>query len=113
VKIVSISPYMPFAGIAHAGGELYRRHVELLVQQHDLLVVSPGTVDNQRARDVTTNARYRRLLLEPRMRFVFPGRRWIDHFIARTLPFIAVRSFRRALVADQRVVAAIQSADRI
>ncbi len=42
VRIVSIAPYMPFPGIPHAGGEFYRRHAELVSQQHDLLVIAPG-----------------------------------------------------------------------
>ena len=49
VRIVSISPYMPFSGIPHAGGDFLRRHAELASRSHDFLVVSPRTADNEAA----------------------------------------------------------------
>jgi glycosyltransferase involved in cell wall biosynthesis len=113
VKIVSIAPYMPFPGIAHAGGELYRRHAELVARDHDVLVVAPGDATNESAMARGGNPSYRRLLVPPRLGRAFPGRRRFQRFLARMLPFLAVGPFLRALLSDDRAVAELRTADRI
>ncbi len=112
MRIVSVAPYMPFSGIPHAGGEFYRRHAELVAQSHDLVVVAPRNAENEAALAQDADVPYRRLLVAPQ---ATGGRlRSAGHFVlSRTIPFLAVQPFWRALVADPEVLSALRQADRI
>ncbi len=112
MRIVSIAPYMPFPGIPHAGGEFYRRHAELVAQSHDLVVVAPRNAENEAALAQDDEAPYRRLLVTPQV--PRGGLRSAYYFLlSRVVPFLAVRPFWKALVADPDVLSALRQADRI
>ncbi len=108
MRIVSISPFVPYPGIPHAGGEFYRRHVELVSEGHDLVVVAPWVGDNEAALE-RAQARYRRLLVRP------PGRRGgrLAALATRAVPFLSAGPLARAYLADQQVAAALHAADRV
>ena len=112
MNIVSIAPYMPFPGIPHAGGEYYRRHAELVARSHDLVVVAPRNAGNEAALAQADQAPYRRLLVAPE---VPRGRTRSAYyfFMSRVVPFLAVRPFWTALIADPEVLSALRQADRI
>ena len=50
MNIVSVAPFVPFEGIAHAGGEYYLRHVRALTDRgHRVRVIAPGITANRLA----------------------------------------------------------------
>lgn len=109
MRIVSIAPYMPYRGIPHAGGDLYRRHAEALSQLHDVTVICPWTPANAHAMTQPAPGSYGRVLLDPRD----GSRRRRARLLHRALPFVATGPFRRALAADEEVRALLERADRI
>ena len=111
MEIVSIATHLPYEGIPHAGGELYRRHAELLAQLHQVSVVCPWTPANERAMSLPAPGSYRRILLDPGGRR--PTRRRGRSLMSRALPFLATGSFLRALLDHEVTAEAIQRADRI
>jgi glycosyltransferase involved in cell wall biosynthesis len=113
MRIVCIAPYMPYVGIPHAGGEFFRRHVELLSRDHHVTVICPRTPDNESAMGAGVSAPYRRLLAAPRFRFPLVGSRFTHRVLARLVPFLAVRSLARALLTDERCLSELRKADRI
>lgn len=63
MKIVSVAPSVPFAGVPHAGGQYYLRHLETLSERgHEITVISTDTPENRAARDEPT--RHRVVLLD-------------------------------------------------
>jgi len=113
VRIASISPYMPFRGIPHAGGEYYRRHVELAARGHDVVVICPRTADNETAMVHEKNPPYGRVLVTPVSRVHRAAGAREHSLLSRAVPFLAVRSFWRGLLGDDDALAALRSADRI
>jgi glycosyltransferase involved in cell wall biosynthesis len=112
VRIVSIAPYMPFPGIPHAGGEFYRRHAELVSQQHELLVIAPGNAENEAALAQDDAAPYQRLLVRPEV--PRGSLRSVYYFlVSRVVPFLAVKPLWKTLTADPDVLRALRQADRI
>ncbi|MGY1635492.1 glycosyltransferase [Geodermatophilus sp. SYSU D00742] len=105
---MSISPFLPFPGIPHAGGEFFRRHAVLLSEDHDVVVVSPRVPDNELAFERAPVVPYRRLLVEPSAR-----RRPLAALAVRAVPFLAARAFAHACLRDERVIAALRAADRV
>jgi glycosyltransferase involved in cell wall biosynthesis len=112
VRIVSIAPYMPFPGIAHAGGEFYRRHAELAAESHEIVVIAPRGADNERAGDWRGESPYERLLVDPRAP-KWALARVLHDLVVRNVPFADGRGFHQALMLDARVISALQRADRI
>ncbi|SFT33939.1 Glycosyltransferase involved in cell wall bisynthesis [Geodermatophilus amargosae] len=110
MEIVSIATHVPYVGIPHAGGQYYGRHVELLSTRHRLTVVGPWTPANAAALDQPAAGTARRVVAgaPPSGR---AGRR--RALFARALPFLATGPFRRALVADEDLVATLRRADAI
>ena len=113
MNIVSIAPYLPYPGVPHAGGEYYRRHLELAAREHDVLVVCPRTPDNEAALASVADTPFRRLLVRPRLRTGVPGARAAYWFLSRAMPFLATGPLRRALLDDPAVLAELRRADRI
>ncbi len=112
MNIVSIAPYLPCRGIPHAGGEFYRRHADLVAASHSVLVVAPRNAENELALERDAEASYRRLLVTPEQP-QGPVRAGYYFVMSRVAPFLAIRPFWRALVADPAVLSALRQADRI
>lgn len=58
--VVSVTKYVPYAGIAHAGGEYALQHYRALEAEFDLTAIAPATALN---RDAVTKGAVRPLLL--------------------------------------------------
>src|SRR4051812_2825005 len=100
---------MPFRGIPHAGGEYYRRHAELIAESHELVVVAPDNAENESAVADDADVPYKRLLVTPRTRQRgIPAA--LHYVLSRTIPFLAVGPFWRALAANEDVVSALREA---
>jgi glycosyltransferase involved in cell wall biosynthesis len=104
---------MPFRGIPHAGGEYYRRHVELAATTHEVVVMCPSTPDNEAAMVHEEGPPYRRVLVTPMTQCQLPAPGHEPTLVTRAVPFLAVRGFWRGLLRDETAVAALRTADRI
>ncbi len=113
MRIVSIAPYMPYPGIPHAGGDLYRRHTELVASVHDLVVICPATADNEFAVQRDPRAPFRRLLIVRSPRSESLWRSLVGVVLARVAPFLVLRSYRHGLSANEEALAALRAADRV
>jgi glycosyltransferase involved in cell wall biosynthesis len=51
VQIVALTPYVPHAGIAHAGGLFLHHYVTAVAREHDVTLVAPDDADNRAAAD--------------------------------------------------------------
>lgn len=100
---------MPYEGIPHAGGDLYRRHLGILSTLHRVTVICPWTPANERAMSMPAPGFYRRVLLPPGGRR--PGR--ARALLSRALPFLMTRPLIRALLEDEVAGEAMRRADRI
>lgn len=108
MRIASISPFVPYPGIPHAGGEFYRRHAELVSERHDLVVISPRAGDNEAAVE-RARVPYRRLLVRSLGRRGGP----LAVLAVKAVPFLSAGPLARACLADERVAAELRAADRV
>ena len=113
MRIVSISPFMPYAGIHHAGGELFRRHAEIVTQAHDLVVVSTARPSNEIALTKEPSAPYRRILVTPRSRAGAARPQVRRSPVSRAVSFMTMGPFWRGILADEATLAELRTADRI
>jgi glycosyltransferase involved in cell wall biosynthesis len=113
MRIVSISPFMPYSGIPHAGGELFRRHAEIVSQAHDLVVVSPARPSNEVALTKEPAAAYGRILVTPRTRAGTARPRVRRSLVSRAVSFLTMGPFWRGIRTDEATLAELRRADRI
>jgi glycosyltransferase involved in cell wall biosynthesis len=65
VQIVALTPYVPHAGIAHAGGLFLHRYVTAVAREHDVTLVAPDDADNRAAADARPEGTALRLVAMP------------------------------------------------
>ncbi|MDQ1710946.1 MAG: hypothetical protein QOE45_396 [Frankiaceae bacterium] len=51
MQIVALTPYVPYAGVAHAGGLFLHHYVTAVAREHDVTLVAPDDAANRAAAD--------------------------------------------------------------
>lgn len=107
MRIVSVSRYVPFEGIPHAGGEQYRRHLAALrALGHHVTVVAPRTPENVAAAVAMSDEV---VLFGP----ISDGSRpsWGDSLARLWQPHALPMTLRRALARDADYMSLVAAAD--
>lgn len=114
MRVVSLSPVVPYEGIPHAGGQYVLRHFRALTALgHRLVVVSFDDERNRAARAALNDPIEVVLipLAEPRNAVARRALRWLERQEQRVFPARPVARRRRALRRSGRAGAALASAD--
>lgn len=118
MRVVSLSPVVPYEGIPHAGGQYVLRHLRGLRELgHQVVIVSFDDASNRAARaalDGTLDGTVDVVLIplaEPRSALAGRALRWAERQEQRLFPARPVARRRRALRRSARVAAALASAD--
>ena len=112
MRIVSIAWEVPYPGIAHAGGEHLRRHLQLLVDEgHEVLLLAAASWKARQALDRGGRDQAWAVHLVAARE---PGaglRGRVQRLAVRLLPVLRERGFHDALLEDPTAQAAIAAAD--
>lgn len=109
LKIVSFSRVVPFEGIPHAGGEYYLRHLDCLLEKHEVLVVVPDSKRNREALDRNMSAAS--FVLAPELTSRIPLGALVSRLMAELFPVSAPMALVAALRTNRQVINAIREAD--
>lgn len=114
MRIVSVSPVVPYDGIPHAGGQYLLRHLHALRRLgHSVTLVSFDDPDNRAAAEAVGGLMT--VVLVPVEQPNSAGMRWLlevtERQERRLFPVRPVRRIRRSLVRSAAAYAALEAAD--